>query len=46
MKTNRPLFFIPALLAVCGFLLLPLNGCMVGPDYQAPHSEAPRIGPA
>ncbi len=41
MKTNRPLFFIPALLAVCGFLLLPLNGCMVGPDYQAPHSEAP-----
>ncbi|MGA8141693.1 MAG: efflux transporter outer membrane subunit, partial [Desulfobaccales bacterium] len=41
MKTNPTLFCIPALLAVCGFLFLPLSGCMVGPDYQAPHLEAP-----
>ncbi len=43
MKTNRPLFCIPALLAACGFLFLPLSGCMVGPDYQAPHPEAPAV---
>jgi len=41
MKTKRPLFLAPILLAVWGLLVLPLGGCMVGPDYQAPHPEAP-----
>ncbi len=41
MKTNRPLPGAPILLAVCGFLLLAVSGCMVGPDYQAPPPEAP-----
>jgi NodT family efflux transporter outer membrane factor (OMF) lipoprotein len=41
MKTNRPLLFVPILFAVCGFIVLPISGCMVGPDYHAPHPEAP-----
>ena len=41
MKTNRQLLFVPILLAVCGFMVLPISGCMVGPDYHAPHPEAP-----
>ncbi|MGD0827389.1 MAG: efflux transporter outer membrane subunit [Desulfobaccales bacterium] len=41
MKTNRPLLFVPILFAVCGFMVLPISGCMVGPDFQAPHPEAP-----
>jgi NodT family efflux transporter outer membrane factor (OMF) lipoprotein len=41
MKTNRPLLFAPILFAVCIFSGLPISGCMVGPDFHAPHPEAP-----
>ncbi len=41
MKTNRPLLLRALLLAVCGFSGLAISGCMVGPDFQAPHPEAP-----
>ena len=41
MKTNRPLLFVTILFAVCIFIVLPISGCMVGPDYHAPHPEAP-----
>ena len=41
MKTNRPLLFVPILFAVSSFIVLPISGCMVGPDFQAPHPEAP-----
>ena len=41
MKTNRQLLFVPILFVVCGFIVLPVSGCMVGPDYHAPHPDAP-----
>jgi len=41
MKTNRPLLLVAILFAVCGFSGLSISGCMVGPDYHAPHPEAP-----
>jgi NodT family efflux transporter outer membrane factor (OMF) lipoprotein len=41
MNTNRQLHFVPILFAVCGFIALVTSGCMVGPDYHAPHPDAP-----
>jgi len=41
MKTCRQLLFVPILFVVCGLIVLPTSGCMVGPDYHLPHPPAP-----
>ncbi len=41
MKTYRQLLFVPILFVLCGFVVLPLSGCMVGPDYHSPRPDAP-----
>ena len=41
MKTNRALHSFPILGAVCAALALLVSGCLVGPDFQPPHPEAP-----
>ena len=41
MITVRRFCFIPVLLTVCGWMLLATGGCMVGPNYHAPHPGAP-----
>ena len=41
MKTCRQLFFVPILFVVCCLIVLPISGCMVGPDYHAPRPGAP-----
>ena len=41
MKTSRQLFFVPILFVVCCLIVLPISGCMVGPDYHAPRPDAP-----
>jgi len=41
MKTNQALHSFPILGAVCAALALLVSGCLVGPDFQPPHPEAP-----
>ena len=41
MKTCRQLLFVPILFVVCCLIVLPISGCMVGPDYHAPRPGAP-----
>ena len=40
-KTNQSLHSVQILGAIFIALVLPVTGCMVGPDYQPPHSDAP-----
>lgn len=37
----RGRFFDPVFIALLGWLLLAAGGCMVGPDFQSPHPNAP-----
>ena len=41
MRTYRQRIFVPILFVVCSFIVLPISGCMVGPDYHAPRPDAP-----
>ena len=42
MKTTAgSCLFVPILFAVCCLIVLPISGCMVGPDYHAPRPGAP-----
>jgi NodT family efflux transporter outer membrane factor (OMF) lipoprotein len=41
MKTNQALHSFPILGAVFAALALLVSGCLVGPDFQPPHPEAP-----
>ena len=41
MKMYRQLLFVPILFVLCVSILLPISGCMVGPDYHSPRPGAP-----
>ena len=41
MKKYRQPLFVPILFAICGFIVLPTSGCMVGPDFHSPRPDAP-----
>lgn len=41
MKKYRQPLFVPIWFVICGFILLQISGCMVGPDFHSPRPDAP-----